>query len=233
MIRLHKYLADKGIASRRKSEEYIEKWYVKVNWELITTLGTKVDPDKDVVEVDWMALQSENNKLVYYLLNKPVWYNCTTNRNKHEKDIILDLVPKEPRVFSVWRLDKDTTWLIILTNDWDLAFRLTHPSFDKEKEYEVLTKYRFTDEQLELLAWWKLIIEWRWLKKAIVTRRSNRSFSIILTEWAKRQIRKMVELIWNRVEKLRRIRIKNLLIWDLEVWKYRIITSKEINELKK
>jgi len=232
-IRLQKCMADKWIASRRKSEELILKWAVKVNWKTITEMWVKVDPEKDKIEVDWNILKEEEEKLVYYLLNKPEWYIATTNRNEFEPQIVTDLVPKNKRVFPIWRLDKETTGLILLTNDWDLTFKLTHPSFHHEKEYEVLTTKKLYDDQVKKIwAWWMEFL-WRKLQTPVkVRRRSARSFWIILKEWMNRQIRRMVRNVWLRVEKLKRVRVENIHLWDLEIWKYRELTQKELSEIK-
>ena len=233
IVRLQKFMADKWIASRRKSEEFILKWAVKVNGKIITEMWTKVDPEVDKVEVDWNFLKSEEEKLVYYVLNKPEWYIATTNKSDFEPDIVTDLVPKEIRVFPIWRLDKETTGLLLMTNDWDLTFKLTHPSFHHEKEYEVLTGKKIYDDQIKKIASWWMEFLWRKLQTPVkVWRRSSRSFWIILKEWMNRQIRRMVRNVWVRVEKLKRIRVENITLWDLEVGKYRELTKRELKILK-
>ncbi len=232
MIRLQKAMADKWVASRRKSEEYILAWNVKVNGEVITKLWTKVDPNKDNIEVDWKALKKQEESLVYYMLNKPVWYVSTTHRTRMENDMVVDLVPENPKVYPIWRLDKDTTWLIILTNDWDLTYKLTHPSFEHEKEYEVLVNNKILDKDLNYLWSWNIVLFWKSVQKTQVVRRSSRSFSIILREWMNRQIRRMMRTIGLRVEKLRRIRVWKLLLWDLPVWEYRILNKKDLDLLR-
>lgn len=226
-------MADKWIASRRKSEEFILKWYVKINWNIVNELWTKIDPEKDKIEIDGESVKNEEKKMVYYLLNKPVWYITTTNKTKFEPNIVTDLVPNNPRVYPIWRLDKDTTWLLIMTNDWDLTYKLMHPSFEHEKEYEVLLNDKIFEKDLEKFWNWTITIEWRTAQKAKIQSRSNKSFSIILKEWMNRQIRKMAEKLWYRVKKLRRIRMWNIKLWELEIWKYRPLTKKEIEELKR
>ena len=232
LVRLQKIMAERGIASRRKSEEFILAWNVKVNWEVVTLLGTKIDPEKDILEVDWEALKKDKDKLVYYLLNKPIWYVATTHSTEVECDIVTDLVPKKPRVYPVWRLDKDTTWLLILTNDWDLTFKLTHPSFEHEKEYEVLVDKKISEKDLKYLASWSIVLFWKKVQKTEIISRSARSFSIILKEWMNRQIRRMVRSVWLRVLKLRRVRIWNLHIWDMEMWEVRKLTRDELLDLQ-
>lgn len=232
LVRLHKHMADQWIASRRKSEEFITKWYVKVNGIVVTELWTKIDPEKDKIEIDWLSLESEKRKLVYYLLNKPVWYVTTTHRTKFEIDIVTDLVPENPRVYPIGRLDKDTTGLLIMTNDWDLTYKLMHPSFEHEKEYEVLFDDKLFEKDLEELWNWSIVLDWRTVQRAKIEPRSNKSFSIVLKEGMNRQIRRMAEAIWYRVKKLRRIRMWNIMLWELAIWQYRLLTKKEIEELK-
>ena len=231
MIRLQKAMADKWVASRRKSEEYILAWNVKVNWKVVTVLWTKVDPSVDIIEVDWKALKKQEEALVYYVLNKPAWYVSTTHRTRVESDMVVDLVPKDKKVYPVWRLDKDTTGLILITNDWDLTYKLTHPSFEHEKEYEVLVDRKISDKDLNYLWSWAIVLFWKQVQKTSVERRSARSFSIILREWMNRQIRRMVRSIGMRVEKLRRIRMGSLQLWDLPVWEYRRLSLDEVKKL--
>src|SRR3990172_811847 len=134
LIRLQKFLSEAGIASRRKAEEIILDGRVSVNGKTTNELGTKIDPEKDRVAVDKKNVRIEGK--VYYLLNKPAGYTVTV-KDPHAEHTVLELVPKSPSVFPAGRLDKATTGLLILTNDGELAFRLTHPKYDKEKEYLV------------------------------------------------------------------------------------------------
>lgn len=229
-IRLQKYMSEKWIASRRKSEEFIVQWVVKVNWEVVTELWTKVDPETDKVEVDWQFLKNEEEKKVYYILNKPAWVITTTHRTEHEPDIFTDYLPKDVKLFPIWRLDKETTWLLIATNDWDLTYKLSHPSFWHEKEYHVLTTRKIYDDQLETLQNDVMEIMWRKLQKPVkIYRRSARSFWMVIKEWMNRQIRRMVWELWLRVEKLQRVRINNINLWDLEEWKWRKIKLADID----
>jgi len=229
-IRLQKYMSEKWIASRRKSEEFIAKWAVKVNWKVITEMWTKVDPETDKVEVDWVFLKNEEEKKVYYIFNKPAWVVTTTHRTEHEPDIITDYLPKDTKLYPIWRLDKETTWLIIMTNDWDLTYKLSHPSFWHEKEYHVLTTRKIYDDQLEKLQDEAMQFLWRKLQKPVkIYRRSARSFWMVIKEWMNRQIRRMVWNLELRVEKLQRVRINNINLWDLEEWKWRKINLKDID----
>ena len=133
-MRLQKYLSSAGFCSRRKGEEYIRDGRVKVNGVTVTELGSKVDPQNDRVEVDQKLVQTDQKK-IYIALNKPREY--VTSCDHPGEKIVLDLVDIPERIYPVGRLDKDSTGLLLLTNDGRLHHRLSHPSFDHEKEYEV------------------------------------------------------------------------------------------------
>lgn len=225
-IRLQKYLSGAWICSRRKAEEYIEKGLIKVNGE-VATIGQTIDPDRDKVELLEEQIKA-TEKLVYYIINKPRWI-VTTCAEYGDKNII-DIVDIPERVFPIGRLDKDTTWLIILTNDGRLANYLMHPSYEHEKEYIVETFGPISDEDLEKMSRWVYILG-RMTKRAPIERISSWKFSIILKEWRNRQIRRMVASTGNEVKKLKRIRIENIELWDLWIGQYRALTQKELKDL--
>ena len=227
-IRLQKYLSQAWICSRRKAEEYISEWLIKVNWE-IAQIWQSVVPWVDKIELLEKAIKIQE-EMVYYKLNKPrgIVTTCAQNWEKN----IIDIVDIKQRVFPIWRLDKDTTWLIFLTNDGRLANFLMHPRYKHEKEYIVEVFWSITDDALEKMRNW-LFILWSYTKKAIVNRISSWKFSIIITEWRNRQIRRMVEKVWFRVKKLKRIRIENIKLWNLESWEYIKLTNNELKDLFK
>lgn len=225
-IRLQKYLSQAGICSRRKAEEYIEKGLIKVNWK-IAQIWQSVIPGVDKVELLEKAIE-EQKKLVYYKLNKPRWIVTTCAQNWETN--IIDIINVKERVFPIWRLDKDTTWLILLTNDGRLANFLMHPRYEHQKEYIVEVFWSITDEALDKMSSW-LFILWSYTKKAKIKRISSGKFFITITEWRNRQIRRMVEKVGFRVKKLKRIRIENIELWSLEIWEYKHLSSKEINNL--
>ncbi len=227
-IRLQKYLSQAWICSRRKAEEYISEWLIKVNWE-IAQIWQSVVPWVDKIELLEKAIKIQE-EMVYYKLNKPrgIVTTCAQNWEKN----IIDIVDIKQRVFPIWRLDKDTTWLILLTNDGRLANFLMHPKYKHEKEYIVEVFWSITDDALEKMRNW-LFILWSYTKKAIVNRISSWKFSIIITEWRNRQIRRMVEKVWFRVKKLKRIRIENIKLWNLESWEYIKLTNNELKDLFK
>lgn len=227
-IRIQKFLSQAWICSRRKAEEYIKAGLITVNWKK-AELGQSVNPKTDKVKLKQEAVE-EQNKQVYYKLNKPRW--IVTTCAQHDEKNILDVIKVKERVFPIWRLDKETTWLILLTNDWRLANYLMHPRYEHNKEYVVTTFWPITDWALEKMANWLMIL-WKMTKKAKVKRLSSWTFSITISEWRNRQIRRMVEKVWSKVKKLKRIRIENIELWTLREWEYKHLSQKELNELFK
>ncbi len=225
-LRLQKYLSQAWICSRRKAEEYIQAWLIKVNWQT-ATIGMSIDPTIDKVELQDKAVKEQNN-LVYYKLNKPRWIVTTCAQNWEVN--IVDIMDVSERVFPIWRLDKETTGLIIMTNDWRLANYLMHPRYNHEKEYIVETFWSIDDKSLDAMRN-GLFILWSYTKKALINRISSGKFSIVITEWRNRQIRRMVEKVGSRVKKLKRIRIENIELWNLDFWQYRHLSNAEIKGL--
>lgn len=225
-LRLQKYLSQAWICSRRKAEEYISAWLIKVNWKT-ATIGMSIDPTIDKVELQDKAVKEQNN-LVYYKLNKPRGIVTTCAQNWEVN--IVDIMDVKERVFPIWRLDKETTGLIIMTNDWRLANYLMHPRYNHEKEYIVETFWSIDDKSLDDMRN-GLFILWSYTKKADINRISSGKFSIVITEWRNRQIRRMVEKVWSRVKKLKRIRIENIELWNLDFGQYRHLSNPEINGL--
>jgi len=228
-IRLQKFLSQSWVCSRRKAEEYIKKWLVSVNSKK-AVIWQKVNPELDKVTLNEKALKMQK-EYVYYKLNKPRWV-VTTCANSKEDTTILDIVDIKERVFPIWRLDKETNWIIILTNDWRLANFLMHPRYEHQKEYLVETYWPIDDESLDKMSKWMFIL-WSYTKKAIVKRISSGKFSITISEWRNRQIRRMVEKTWHTVKRLKRIRIENIKLWNLKEWEYKKLTKKELETLFK
>lgn len=225
-LRLQKYMSGAWICSRRKAEEYIERWLVKVNGQ-IAVIWQQVCPSKDKVELLDKAIK-EQKEFVYYKLNKPRWV-VTTCESKWQQ-WILDIVDINTRVFPIWRLDKETTGLILLTNDWRLTNYLIHPRYDHEKEYIVEVFWPISDSALNRMSN-GLFILWSYTKKAKVSRISSWKFSITITEGRNRQIRRMVEKVWSQVKKLKRVRIENIELWTLSIWEYKKLSKKEKDNL--
>jgi len=225
-VRIQKYLSQAWICSRRKAEEYIERWLIRVNWK-VAKIGESVVVWLDKIELLDKAVE-EQNKLVYYKLNKPRW--IVTTCAQHDEKNIVDIMDVGERVFPIWRLDKETTWLILMTNDWRLANFLMHPRYEHEKEYMVETFWPIEDKQLDMMRN-GLFILWSYTKKAVIKRISTWKFAITITEWRNRQIRRMVEKVWSRVKNLKRIRIENIELWNLWIWEYKHLSSRELKWL--
>ena len=147
--RLQKYLANCGIASRRKCEEYILQARVQVNGKKVTELGTKINPKNDIVKFDGKVIRP-TKKLVYILLNKPIGYVSTTS-DQFGRETVLDLVKVKERVVPVGRLDMYTSGALILTNDGDFIYQMTHPKYEIEKTYNVTVKGIVTEQEIEQL----------------------------------------------------------------------------------
>jgi len=230
-MRLQKYLAHAGLCSRRKAEEYILNGQIKVNNRTVIELGTKIDPDHDQISFDNkpIILRQESTK-IYLILNKPVGY--VTSCSQQKTKIILDLIDINERVYPVGRLDKDSKGLVLLTNDGDLHNKLSHPSFNHEKEYVVSTFLPMSDEALNHMAE-GLVIDRVKTRKAKVTRLSKNQFQIVLKQGRNRQIRKMVVKTGNKVDSLKRIRMATINLGNLKEGKWRYLTSEEVKQLTK
>lgn len=226
-VRIHKYLAQAWLCSRRKAEEYIEKWLVKINWE-VAVIWQQIDPEIDKVIIDNEQIKAQE-KFVYYKINKPRWV-VTTCKSTEKDTAIIDIINISERVFPIGRLDKDTTWLILLTNDWRLSNYLIHPRYEHEKEYVVQVYWTIDDEALKKMSNW-LYILWSRTKPCEIERVSSWMFKIILKEWKNRQIRRMVEAVGKEVKRLKRIRIENIHLWDMKEWDYKEISNSELKEL--
>ena len=148
-MRLQKYLASCGIASRRKCEELILEGKVEVNGNVVTELGTKINPEKDEVKYNGNVVKLEEEK-IYILLNKPIGY-VTTAKEQFGRDMVLDLVKVNKRIVPVGRLDMYTSGALILTNDGEFVNKLTHPSHEIDKTYNVTLKGIVTKEDIEKL----------------------------------------------------------------------------------
>lgn len=230
--RIQKILSARGIASRRKAEEYIEQGLVTVNG-VVANLGQKADPEHDIIEVAGKVL-SDRQTMLYVLLNKPRGVLCTNLAADaaHPTPTVLDILPKkyQGKVFPIGRLDKDTSGLLLLTNDGVLAYRLTHPKFDHEKEYMVYTDNEITESHVQQLRGFMMILGEK-LKPVRIEQCNTRAFKITLTEGKNRQIRRMCSKVGLGIKKLIRIRIMNIRDEVLEVGNVRELTAPERLEL--
>ncbi len=230
-MRLQKFLADHGVASRRKAEEYIQQGLVKVNGKIVNTLGSKVDPEKDEVIFDEKVLGKTSTKHIYLMLNKPAGY-LSTCADTHQRKTILDLLPKEHRLFPVGRLDQETEGLLLVTDDGDLTFKLTHPKHHIEKEYQVICEGVLSPDKAKKLEEGVLIGNKKTAPAQVSIQKtgSNTTVHITIHEGRKRQIRNMFEIIGHKVHYLKRIRIGHLKLDDLPMGKYRHLSTKELDK---
>lgn len=232
--RLQKYLANCGIASRRKCEEYILQGKVKVNGEVVTELGTKINPEKDVIEFENKKVR-ENTKHVYILLNKPIGY-VTTADDQFGRDTVLELVKVKERIVPVGRLDMYTSGALILTNDGDFVYKVTHPKHEIEKTYTVTVKGIVQNSKVEQLRQGVQIEDYitKPAKVKILKTDTEKNISrleITIHEGKNRQVRKMCEAIGRKVLALHRSKIGGIGVKDLELGKWRYLSPKEVEQL--
>ena len=223
--RLQKFISQAGIASRRHAEEMIVAGQVKVNGQVVRELGTKVDPDKDRVEVDNKKVAIQ--KLIYLALNKPKRY-MTTRDDPRKRKTVFELLPASLKnvVWPVGRLDFDTEGLLLFTNDGELTQTLTHPSNEHEKEYEVMIDKELSAGRIEKMES-GMVIDGKKTAPAKV-RAVGTTVYITIHEGANRQVRKMFGSLGLSVRNLKRIRIGKLKLDNLEVGKYKAISKQEI-----
>ena len=227
-VRLQKFLSMAGFCSRRKGETYITQGRVEVNGRTVTELGTKVDPAVDRVAVDGQILHLQDEQ-IYIALNKPKGY--ITSCEQQDEPIVIDLIDIPQRVYPVGRLDKDSTGLLLLTNDGEMHHRLLHPSFDHEKEYIVTTALPMSAESLNTMRR-GVFIQGKKTRPARLKRLSRHQFKIQLKEGRNRQIRRMVRKLRNHVTRLKRIRVAGVHLGELPEGSWRYLNGKEIQSLK-
>lgn len=216
-INLTQFISNSGLCSRRQAEELIRRGEVRVNGRL-AVLGLKIDPQKDQIEVASRLIKPAEKK-VYYLVNKPIGYTCTV-KDIHAEKKVIDLVPSSPRVWPVGRLDKDSRGLIVLTNDGDLTYKLTHPKFEHQKEYLItLNKPVALELLLKLRQGVKL--EEGLAKVDNLKKISPTKLSIVIHQGWNRQIRRMIESCDYRVVDLVRVRIGKIKLGELKEGKYK------------
>ena len=215
------------MCSRRRGEDLIRAGRVTVNGQVVAELGAKVDPDKDRVSVDDQPVKPAP-RMVYIALNKPRGY--VTSCRHAGKKIVLELVNVAERIYPVGRLDKDSTGLLLLTNDGRLHLKLSHPSFDHEKEYDVTVERPISDGALRRMAEGVPILDTR-TRPAVVTRLGERAFRIVLKEGRNRQIRRMVRRLGNEVVELKRSRVASVRLGRLAEGAWRHLSAEEVAAL--
>jgi 23S rRNA pseudouridine2605 synthase len=224
------------VASRRKSNDYIKTGQVKVNGEVVSNPIAEIDEKKDTVLLNDNILKQAEDKKVYIMLNKPPGYICSLE-DRYAKNKILDLVDVRERIYPVGRLDKNTRGLILLTNDGELAHRVTHPSYEIDKVYEVFIKPFLKAVDINKLEKGIEIEE-----GVIVTAKINfvrhdeakkgSLVNLTIHQGLKRQIRYMFLALHYKVHDLIRLKVGNLELKDLKEGKYRNLTQDELAKLK-
>lgn len=232
-MRINKFLAEKGIASRRHADEMIEAGRVQLNGKL-ATLGANVE-EGDEVLLDGQPIETGEKKEEYYMMNKPKGVVCTASDDRGRKTV-MDLLPDTiGRVFPVGRLDYATEGLLILTNDGDLAFRLTHPSTEIPKTYMAKIEGTLTEKDLNPIRS-GIELDGVLTKKCrahiVETNKAYTKVEITIKEGKNRQVRRMFEAIGKNVELLRRVSIGQLRLKGLDRGQYRPLTEQEILYLK-
>jgi len=236
-IRLQKYLANQGICSRRKAEEYILDGKVKVNGKIVTELGTKIIIGEDIIEFQDKVVE-EDTKKVYILLNKPIDY-VTTVKDQFNRNTVIDLVKGVgTNVIPVGRLDMYTSGALILTNDGDFIYHVTHPKHEVTKTYNVTLRGKISKEDVEKLKNGVTIEDYTTspaeVKILKIDEEKNISrIQIKIHEGRNRQVRKMCEAIGKNVIALHRAKIGNIDVKDLKLGEWRYLKQNEVDCLMK
>jgi pseudouridine synthase len=231
--RLQKVLAAAGIDSRRKCEELIVSGAVRVNRKVVDKLPVFVDPEKDIITVNGKKIRTVQK--VYFLLNKPKGVICTSSDPAGRRKAI-DLVPSRERIFCVGRLDADSTGIIVLTNDSELANRLTHPRYQQSKTYVASVKGRISGGAIEKLKKGIWLAEGKTGRASVkILKRSYKEsvLEITIRQGLNRQVRRMLAKVNLPVKSLKRTRIGKLTARGLGVGKFRSLTKAEVDYLKR
>lgn len=233
-VRLQKFLASSGVASRRKCEELILEGKISVNGKVVQELGTKIDVDVDKVEYCGKLIHN-SEKMVYILLNKPIGY-VTTAKDQFSRDTVIDLVKVKERVVPVGRLDMYTSGALILTNDGDFVYKVTHPKHEITKTYTVTLHGIITNEAVERLRKGVEIEDYitkpakvRILKTDVEKNISR--LEITIHEGKNRQVRKMCEAVGSKVIALHRSKIGNIAVKDIKLGNWRYLKHYEVEKL--
>jgi len=224
MMRINKFLAHSGIASRRAAEELIKQGKIKINGEIVEEVGKVIDENNDRVEYKGKAVKPQEI-LVYIALNKPIGYVASVSSSQGTS--VLALINRSQRIYPVGRLDKDSRGLLILTNDGDLAYELTHARFGCEKEYLVEIDKRLSSADKKIMEQ-GMLIEGKKLQPVKVQFVKGYQIKMILKEGVNRQIRRMLGRLGYSVLDLRRIRVGKLALGNLKEGEWRKIKKEDI-----
>lgn len=234
-IRLNKFLSQAGVVSRREADRLITEGRIQVNDRLALDLGHKIDPERDVVSVDGRKIK-ETKKLVYALVNKPSGY-LVTLKDPFRRPTVRDLLPASlGRLFPVGRLDYDSEGLLLLTNDGELAFRLSHPRFEVEKAYLVKVKGEPGLESLRRLEKGVFLDGQKTAPAKVTVLAHNPKSSLLrleIHEGRKREIRRMCRAVGHEVLELKRIGFAGLSLKNLKPGRWRTLEPSEIRRLRK
>jgi 23S rRNA pseudouridine2605 synthase len=232
LVRLQKYLAEAGVASRRHCEQLIKEGRVFVNGQPAVLLGSKIDPERDSIAVDGKPVVIERK--VYIALNKPVGFVCT-NHDTHGRKRAVDLLPRSlPRLYSVGRLDKDTEGLLFLTNDGTFSLRLTHPRYKMSKTYFVEVEGELKSAEIErVLKGIRSEGELLCANKIFQVRvkENTTALQLVLSEGKKRQIRRMMAAVGHPVKRLVRLAVGPVELGNLAISQWRHLTHEEVGKL--
>lgn len=228
-IRLNKYIASAGICSRRKAEEYIVSGKVSINGKIVNELGTQVQAS-DIVYIDGKRIAVEERK-VYIMLNKPKGY-VTTAKDQFNRKSVIDIVKTKERVYPVGRLDMDSEGLLLLTNDGDFSNNIIHPTKHIAKKYEVVLKEYITETMIKKLRD-GVDIGGYTTRPAIVEKIKNTVAHITIMEGKNRQVRRMCEVVGNKVVNLKRIAIGDLELGKLKTGTYIELVKEDIDKIFK
>ncbi|MBS6509532.1 MULTISPECIES: pseudouridine synthase [Paraclostridium] len=236
-MRINKYIASCGIASRRKAEELIIENRVKVNGKIVNELSFQINEAEDKVEVDGKTIGLEE-ELVYIMLNKPEGY-VTTVKDQFDRKSVIDLVKGVgARVYPIGRLDYETSGLLLLTNDGDLTYKLTHPKHEVDKTYVATVKGIPNESEINNFEKGLYIEDYKTApaKIKIVKKNIEKNYAVCeikIHEGRNRQVRKMCRAINHPVMNLRRKAMGKIVLKDVEIGQYRYLTNDEVNYLKK
>lgn len=232
-VRLQKYMADCGVASRRKCETMIEEGRVRVNGRVVSELGSKIDPQHDKVSVDKLLILPSVNQ-VYIALNKPSGYVCTA-QDQFDRKIVTDLIDIKERIVPVGRLDYNSEGLLFLTNDGDFTYRVTHPKNKIQKKYYVQVNGIPTEDEIAQMVSGVIIDDFNTkgtMIQYVKTNGNTAHYRVTISQGKNRQIRKMFEHFGYTVKKLKRVAIGNIRLGQLRTGQWRFLTKEEVENFK-
>lgn len=234
LIRLNKFLSQAGVCSRREADRYLKEGRISVNGKMVDTLGVRINPEKDKVKVDGKKINYIPQK-IYIVLNKPQGYLVTLKDQFGRPTVFSFLVGIKERIFPVGRLDRDSRGLLLLTNDGELAAKLSHPRYEVDKVYLVKTKGIPKEKDLERIRK-GVLLNGKKTAPAEIKRMSqsgNRAlFRVVIHEGRKREIRRLFQIIGVEVVDLQRIQFGPLSLGNLREGEWRKLEPKEIRKLK-